>query len=82
MLDECFSKLEQVSLMANKASTNNRRMTEETQNKQATPVTICSQPVMRDELLQGNFISTPILNNMIINLVSSKTSSCIKNDYQ
>ncbi|CAG8852870.1 22297_t:CDS:1, partial [Gigaspora margarita] len=45
-------KLEQVSLTANKASTNNRRMTEETQNKQATPATICSQPVMRDKLLQ------------------------------
>lgn len=35
---------------------------------------------MRDELPQGNFPSTPILNNMIIDLVSSETSSCTKNE--
>ncbi|KAF0463404.1 hypothetical protein F8M41_000179 [Gigaspora margarita] len=45
-LDERFSKLEQVGLMANEASTNNRRITDETQNEQATPVTICSQLVI------------------------------------
>ncbi|CAG8691359.1 17135_t:CDS:1, partial [Gigaspora margarita] len=32
VLDEHFSKLEQVSLTANEASTNNRRMTDKTQN--------------------------------------------------
>ncbi|CAG8821399.1 37405_t:CDS:2, partial [Gigaspora margarita] len=57
VLDEHFSKLEQVSLTANEASTNNRRMNEETQNEQATPVTICSQPVMRDELPQANTVN-------------------------
>ncbi|CAG8792018.1 42950_t:CDS:2, partial [Gigaspora margarita] len=56
-LDERFSKLEQVGLTANEASTNNRRMTDETQNEQATPVTICSQPVMRDKLPQAKTIN-------------------------
>ncbi|CAG8739491.1 25080_t:CDS:2, partial [Gigaspora margarita] len=36
--------------------------------EQATPVMICSQLVMRDELSQANFPSTPILNYMIIDL--------------
>ncbi|CAG8562967.1 4850_t:CDS:2 [Gigaspora rosea] len=47
-----FNKLEQVSLIANEASINNSRISEETQNKQATPATICSQPATRDELPQ------------------------------
>ncbi|CAG8557405.1 1507_t:CDS:2 [Gigaspora margarita] len=78
-LDKRFSKLEQVSLTASEASNSSRSIPKETQHEQATPATICSQPVMRDELPQGNFLSTPILNNMIIELVSSETSSCTKN---
>ncbi|CAG8589843.1 22666_t:CDS:2, partial [Gigaspora rosea] len=34
--------------------------------------TICLQPVISEEILQGNYPSIPILNNMIIDLIPSE----------
>lgn len=62
------------------AGPSNRANPEKEQNEQATPTTICSQSEMRNELPQGNYPSTPILNSMIIDTVPAKTSIGVKDE--
>ncbi|CAG8708416.1 1250_t:CDS:2 [Gigaspora margarita] len=73
-IEDRFSKLEQVSIMTTEAGPSNRANPEKERNEQATPATICSQSKMRNELPQGNYPSTPILNSMIIDSVPAETS--------
>ncbi|CAG8829496.1 28323_t:CDS:1, partial [Dentiscutata erythropus] len=78
-MNERFNKLEQVGMMSDEMNPNNNHATEEN-NNQTTPVTICSQPEARDDIPQGNYPPTPLLNNMIINAGLPDTTRCTNNE--
>ncbi|CAG8579409.1 11018_t:CDS:2 [Gigaspora margarita] len=73
-IEKCFSKLEQASLSVNETSISNRITNKEAQNEQKTLATICLQLVIDEEIPQGNYLSIPILNNIIIDLVLLEAS--------
>ncbi|CAG8684607.1 55_t:CDS:2, partial [Racocetra fulgida] len=75
-----FGKMEEIM---NRQAENQKQWNEQIQrsikdrfkerNEQATPATICSQLETRNELAQGNYPATPVLNDMIIDSAVNKT---------
>ncbi|CAG8728781.1 9176_t:CDS:1, partial [Dentiscutata erythropus] len=79
-MNEWFNKLEQVGLMNDGSEPNSNHAAEEENNNHTTPITIYSPPEARDDILQGNYPPTPLLNNMIINTGSPVATVHINNE--
>ncbi|CAG8828653.1 13767_t:CDS:2, partial [Dentiscutata erythropus] len=59
---------------------NSNHAAEEENNNHTTLITICSPPEAKDDILQGNYPPTPLLNNMIINTGSPVATIHINNE--
>ncbi|CAG8614911.1 16084_t:CDS:2 [Dentiscutata heterogama] len=74
-MNERFNKLEQVGMMSYVMDPNNNHANEEESNNQ-TITTICSPPEVRENIPQGNYPPTSLLNNMIVNAGLSDATIC------
>ncbi|CAG8479738.1 27148_t:CDS:2 [Gigaspora margarita] len=79
-IEDRFSRLAQVGMTTTEANLDNRANSEEERNEHTTPATICLQSETRNDLPQGNYPSTPILNSMIIDSAPLKTSTSTRDE--
>lgn len=79
-IEEHFSRLAQVGITTTEANLDNRANPKEERNEHTTPATICSQSESRNDLPQGNYPPTPILNSMIIDSAPLETSTSTRDE--